>query len=188
MPVQERQVTSRLLQASSHSIHFLKFICPPSSFSFHSLTPNRVSLKTSLSRSQGHRSCVPFVAIMAPTRSNCFLSFPVGFSILYIHHGYANKEAKSGIIIYENHMELLTVLINILNNLISFQNKTYILSTNAYYYQDNISVLHCPAVMSSMREVDFFSPCVWKCLFIPVILSEGLVGRKYFPHRMSLIG
>lgn len=86
---------------------------------------------------------------MAPTGSKCRLSLSVGVqypsSLLF----YVNEESKGEIIIYERSVELLTILVNILNNFILFQNKTYILSPNKDFYYNRMSVLDCPVTVNN---------------------------------------
>lgn len=53
-------------------------------------------------------------------------------------------------------MELLTIVINILNNFILFWNKTYILSPNKDFFYNNISILDCPVTVNNTAGVIFF--------------------------------
>lgn len=93
---------------------------------------------------------------MAPTRSKCRLSLSVGVQYPSYLLFYVNEESKGEIIIYESSMELLIMLVNILNNFILFQNKTYILSPNKDFYCNSMSVLDCPITVNNMRGAFFF--------------------------------
>lgn len=61
-------------------------------------------------------------------------------------------------------MELLTILINILNNFILFQNKTYSLSPNEDFYYNSISILDWPVTVNNMEWGEFFCPICLKIL------------------------
>jgi len=67
-------------------------------------------------------------------------------------------------------MELLTILINILNNFISFQSKTYILSPKKDFYYNSISIVYCPVTVPNMGWGKFF---VLLCLEISAYVYDS---------------
>ena len=87
---------------------------------------------------------------MAPTGSKCCLYLAVGVQHLSCVLFYVNEESEGEIIIYGRGIERLTILVNVLNDFISFQNKTYILSPNKDFNYNNISILDCPVPGNNM--------------------------------------
>lgn len=61
------------------------------------------------------------------------------------------------------------IIVNILNNFILVQNKTYVLSPNQDFHY-NVSIQGCPITMNNNGWVIFFVLYVFKYLLIAMIL------------------